>query len=117
MCIRDRFFDGVLSIIEDPEYLWHDVFPNVKLADKSSKYETIDLNSIKRFPSLTCRAIGGSLTGATRCEGILYVDDLVSGIEEALSKDRMDTLWMKYFNDLKSRKKMHCKELHIARCV
>ena len=108
------FFDGVLSIIEDPEYLWHDVFPNVKLADKSSKYETIDLNSIKRFPSLTCRAIGGSLTGATRCEGILYVDDLVSGIEEALSKDRMDTLWMKYFNDLKSRKKMHCKELHIA---
>ena len=33
---------------------------------------------------------------------------------QALSKDRMDTLWMKYFNDLKSRKKMHCKELHIA---
>lgn len=108
------FYEGVMSIINDPEYLFHDVFPDVKLVDKSSKLETIDLNTKKRFPSLTCRAIGGSLTGATRCEGILYVDDLVSGIEEALSKDRMDTLWLKYFNDLKSRKKMGCKELHIA---
>lgn len=108
------FYDGVMSIITDPEYLWHDVFPDVQLVNKSAKYETLDLDKVKRFPSLTCRAIDGSLTGATRCEGILYVDDLVSGIEEALSIDRMDRLWMKYFNDLKSRKKMKCKELHIA---
>lgn len=108
------FYDGVMSIITDPEYLWHDVFPTVQLVDKSAKYETLDLNTVKRFPSLMCRAIDGSLTGSARCEGILYVDDLVSGIEEALSIDRMDRLWMKYFNDLKSRKKMGCKELHIA---
>jgi predicted phage terminase large subunit-like protein len=39
---------------------------------------------------------------------------LVSGIEEALSIDRLDSLWNKYTNDLKSRKKQGCKEIHIA---
>jgi len=35
-------------------------------------------------------------------------------LEEALSKERLDKLWEKYTNDLKSRKKLGCKELHIA---
>ncbi len=108
------FFDGVLSIITDPEYLWADVFPGVTIAQTNSKDETIDLNKKKRFKTLTCRSIDGSLTGATRCEKYLYADDLVSGIEEALSKDRLDTLWDKYTNDLKTRKKTGCKEIHIA---
>lgn len=108
------FYDGVLSIITDPDYLWHDVFPTVQLEATNSKEETIDLDKPHRFKSLTCRAIGASLTGATRAENILYADDLCSGIEEALSKDRLDKLWERYTNDLKSRKKLGCKELHIA---
>lgn len=108
------FFDGVLSIITDPEYLWRDVFPGLQISGTNTKDETIDLDKKKRFKTLTCRSIDGSLTGATRCEKILYADDLVSGIEEALSKDRLDGLWEKYTNDLKSRKKLGCKEIHIA---
>ena len=54
------------------------------------------------------------MTGVTRCEGILYCDDLVSGIEEALSKDRLDKLYGEYTTDLKSRKKKKAKEIHIA---
>lgn len=108
------FYDGVLSIITDPEYLWQDVFPGIKVVGTNSKDETIDLGKPKRFKTLTCRSIDGSLTGATRCERILYADDLVSGIEEALSKDRLDSLWDKYTNDLKSRKKLGCKEIHNA---
>lgn len=108
------FYDGVLSILTDPDYLWADVFPGMKIAGTNSKDETVDLDKPKRFKTLTCRSIDGSLTGATRCEKILYADDLVSGIEEALSKDRLDNLWNKYTNDLKSRKKLGCKEIHIA---
>ena len=108
------FYDGVSQIITDPEYLWADVFPGVQLANTNAKEETIDLNKKHRFSTLTCRAINASLTGATRCEKLLYADDLCSGIEEALSKDRMDTLWTKYSNDLKSRKKLGAKEIHIA---
>lgn len=108
------FFDGVQSIITDPEYNWEKAFPNVPVVTTSTKEESIDLMKEKRFKTLTCRSIDGSLTGATRCENILYADDLVSGIEEAMSLDRMESLWMKYANDLKSRKKQGCKEIHIA---
>jgi predicted phage terminase large subunit-like protein len=108
------FFEGVLKIITDPEYLWKDVFPAALRTITNAKEETIDINETHRFSTLTCRAINASLTGATRCEGLLYADDLCSGIEEALSRERMESLWTKYTNDLKSRKKMGAKELHIA---
>ena len=112
--LTNSFYDGVLSIITDPEYLWADVFPGIGIVGTNSKEGTIDLEKRKRFKTLTCRSIDGSLTGATRCEKYLYADDLVSGIEEAMSKDRLDKLWEKYTNDLKSRKKLDCKEIHIA---
>jgi len=108
------FYDRVNILITDPEYLWTDVFPGVKKAYTNSKEEIIDLEKKKEFATLTCRSIDATLTGATRCDKYLYCDDLVSGIEEALSKDRLDNLWEKYTNDLKSRKKMGCKEIHIA---
>lgn len=108
------FYDGVSQIIKDPEYLWGDVFPNTAVAATNAKEETLDLIKPHRFSTLTCRAINASLTGATRCESILYCDDLCSGIEEAMSKERLDKLWMTYTNDLKSRKKLGAKEIHIA---
>lgn len=108
------FYDGVMQILTDPEYCWSDVFPEVKFESNNAKDETINLGKRNRFKTLTCRSIDGSLTGATRCEKILYADDLCSGIEEAMSKERLDKLWEKYTNDLKSRKKLGCKEIHIA---
>lgn len=107
-------YDGVLQILTDSEYLWGDVFPLAGRVITNAKELTIDVGRKHRFSTLTCRAIGASLTGATRCEGILSADDLVSGIEEAMSKDRLDKKWDAYNNDLKSRKKMSAKELHIA---
>lgn len=111
------FYDGVNQILTDTfDYTWHEIFPSVKFDPKSgtnSKEQTINVGSPKRFKSLTCRAINASLTGATRCEKILYADDLCSGIEEALSRERLDKLWQTYNTDLKTRKKDQCKEIHI----
>lgn len=111
------FYDGVQQILIDPyEYKWHEIFPHVKFnprTDTNSKEQTINVGQPNRFKSLTCRAINASLTGATRCEKILYADDLCSGIEEALSKERLDKLWQTYNTDLKTRKKDQCKEIHI----
>lgn len=36
------------------------------------------------------------------------------GIEEAMSKDRLDKLWSSYTNDLKFLVKEGAKEIHIA---
>ena len=112
--LTNSIYDGVNSILSDPDYLWHDVYPSAGTIITNAKEQTIDLGKKHRFSSLTCRAIGASLTGATRCEKLLTADDLVSGIEEALSIDRLDKLWTAYTNDLKSRKKLNCKELHLA---
>lgn len=112
------FYDGVGQILTDPyEYTWREIFPDVEFNPRSgmnSKEQTINVGKPNRFKSLTCRAIGASLTGATRCEKILYADDLCSGIEEAMSKERLDKLWQTYNTDLKTRKKDKCKEIHIA---
>ena len=108
------FYDAVLNIITSNEYCWSDVFPDIVFEGNSAKEETINLGRWQPFKTLTCRPIRGSLTGVTRCEGFLYVDDLVSGIEEALSIDRLDKLYGEYTTDLKSRKKKKAKEIHIA---
>ena len=115
--LTKSFYDGVSQILtDDTEYCWHEIFPEVRFDSRygtNSKEQTIDVGKMKRFKSLTCRAINASLTGATRAERLLYADDLCSGIEEALSKDRMDKLWQTYNTDIKTRKKQNCKELHI----
>lgn len=108
------FYDAVLNIIISNEYCWSDVFPDIVFEGNNAKEETINLGRWQPFKTLTCRPIRGSLTGVTRCEGFLYVDDLVSGIEEALSIDRLDKLYGEYTTDLKSRKKKKAKEIHIA---
>ena len=111
-------YDGVNQILSDAdEYSWHDIFPDVPFKARegtNSKDQTINVGRPKRFKSLTCRAINASLTGNTRCEYLLCADDMCSGIEEALNKERLEKLWQTYNTDLKTRKKQGCKELHIA---
>lgn len=104
---------------QTPEYAWSEIFPNVHVQDVNAKEETINLGKFKAFKSITFRAIGASQTGVTRADGLLYCDDLCSGIEEALSKQRLDKLWQKYTTDLRTRKKggrngVKVKELHVC---
>ncbi len=113
--LTHSLYDGVLEIINDPvEYTWHEIFPNVKLTGTNAKETTVNLERNGRFKTWTFRSIDGSLTGATRCNRFLTADDLVSGIEEALNKSRLETLWTKVVNDLRSRRLEGCKEIYIA---
>lgn len=108
-------YDGILEIINDPvEYTWHEIFHNVEIQGTNAKETTVNLERNGRFKTWTFRSIDGSLTGATRCNRFLTADDLVSGIEEALNKNRLDTLWTKVVNDLRSRRLEGCKEFYIA---
>lgn len=108
-------YDGVLEIINDPvEYAWHELFPTIKIQGTNAKETTVNLERNGRFKTWTFRSIDGSLTGATRCNRFLTADDLVSGIEEALNKSRLETLWTKVTNDLRSRRLDGCKEFYIA---
>lgn len=109
-------YDECLRIFEvNGDYLWHDVFPTVNVTNTNAKDSRIDLGKRKRFETLEFTSIGTGNAGLYRAETLLYCDDLVSGIEVALSKERLDKLWETYTTDLRQRKKGdNCRELHIA---
>lgn len=109
-------YDECLRILEpNGDYLWHDVFPLVNVVNTNAKDCRIDLNKRKRFETLEFTSIGTGNAGLYRAATLLYCDDLVSGIEVALSKERLDKLWETYTTDLRQRKIGDvCKELHIA---
>lgn len=110
--ITNAFYNGILEVLNDPStYRWHEIFPNSQIAATNSKEETINLDRKKRYASLTCRSLYGTLNGAVDANGILISDDLLSGIEEALSKDRLITAWGKVDNNMLSRAKGACKIL------
>ena len=110
--ITKAFYNGVLEIIQDPAtYLWADVFPKAKLVQTNSQDETLNIDRRKRYPSLTCRSLYGTLNGACDCNGVLISDDLIGGIEEALNKDRLIAAWSKVDNNLITRAKAKAKVL------
>ena len=115
--LTDGFYREILSIITDTEtYAWQEIFDDVKIVDKSAKNETIDLNRAKRFPTITCRSVGGTLTGAVEIGsgGILYCDDLIEDLEESLNPMRLQAKYDAYLNQLKDRKKLGALELMVG---
>lgn len=109
-------YDECLRILDpNGEYLWKDVFPGLSISSTNAKDCRIDLGKRKRFETLEFTSIGSGNAGLYRAGRLLYCDDLVSGLEVSLSKERLDKLWDVYTTDLRQRKiGDHCKELHIA---
>ena len=109
--ITKSFYNGLLELMDDDlTYHWEECFGE-RIAKRNAQYQTVDVRKKKRYPTITCRSIDGTLNGACDCTGIMIADDLCSGIEEALSKDRLASLWMKVANDLLSRCKKGSKKL------
>ena len=115
--LTEPFYRELLNIVTDKNtYNWADIFPDVIVKNTSAKNETIDLNTNKRFPSFTARAVGGTLTGAVEVGdgGLLYLDDLVEDLEESMSPERLQKKYDAYLNQLKDRKKDGAKELMVG---
>lgn len=110
--VTASFYSGVLEVITDPvTYLWSDVFPGKQIASTNAKDETFNIDRKKRYASLTCRSLYGALNGTCDSNGYLISDDLISGIEEAMSKDRLLSAWSKVDNNLIPRAKEKAKLL------
>lgn len=110
--ITSAFYSGILEVLRDPyTYKWGDVFPESTVVTTNAKDETLNIDRNKRYPSITCRSLYGTLNGACDCNGFLISDDLIGGIEEALNKDRMISAWSKVDNNLLARAKSKAKIL------
>lgn len=114
--ITRSFYNGVMEVLEDSDtYRWNAVFPNTRIATTNMKDETLDIGRKKHYPSLTCRSIDGTINGACDAEsGFIIADDLISGIEEALNKSRLESKWNKVDNNLIPRGKGRTKYLWIG---
>ena len=114
-------YDEILRILSPKgEYLWHRVFPKVSVCGTNAKDLRIDLGKRKRFQTIELVSIKSGNAGKVRATNLLYCDDLVEGIEQAMNRDRMDDLWKKYTIDLKQREQGNgpcgngVRELHIS---
>lgn len=110
--ITTSFYNGVMEIVEGERF--NQVFEDAPLVAQNAKREEIWLKVHKRYPSIVFVPISGSMTGRSEAGNYLYCDDLVSGIEEALSITRLENLWNKYTVNAKQRKKDGAKEIHVA---
>ena len=98
------------------EYNYAEIFPDSLVFDRSAQYETLTLGGQQAYPTLTCRSIGGTLTGATEVGegGWLYADDLVKDLEQAMSPARLEKLWQQYVNQAYDRRKEGAKLLNVG---
>ena len=113
--ITGAFYSGILEILRDNvTYKWGDIFPTARIKSTKADEKTIDIDRNKRYKTLTCRSLYGTLNGACDADGTLIADDLIGSIEEAMSKDRLVNAWSKVDNNLLPRAKEHCKILWIG---
>jgi predicted phage terminase large subunit-like protein len=112
--LRGMYGELLRLFQKDGEYNYNEVFPRSPLVDTNSKDLQIDLDRSKRFSTIQMTSPGASNAGKSRASNYLYCDDLVEGLETAMSADRLDKLWQQYTVDLRQRKVGTAKELHIA---
>jgi predicted phage terminase large subunit-like protein len=84
------------------------------LASTNAKDLLINIDRKKRYASFTGRSLYGTLNGACDCNGYAIADDLISGIEEAMNKDRLNGAWLKVDNNFLPRAKQSAKILWIG---
>lgn len=114
--LTKHFYTQELMYVSSPEYRFKDIFPDSQLVWQSSEDEAFSLKQKLSYPTCTCRSVEGTLTGAVEVGegGILYSDDLIKDLEEALSPRRLDAKWDAYINQCYDRRKMGSKQLMIG---
>lgn len=119
--LADHFYKLFLDIFTTPEYCFEELYayfqPQYKfIEDKSAEKMTIAFASKGDFPTITCRGIDGTWTGAIdiSSDGYLCVDDLVRDRAHSLSPKRMADTFSEYLNKMVDRLNDGAKQLMIG---
>lgn len=107
-------YNECIRMMSSSEYCWKEIFPGHSVKKTNAADLKIDVDVQRKFSTFSFSSVGSSLAGKVRAMGLLYLDDLVPGIEVAMSRERLDKLWQSYTTDFRQRKQGRCKELHIS---
>ncbi len=112
---RKEYMD-IYNLITDPRRCWNEIFRGMEIS-KSAEDLWIDVSPKKspnNYRTMYCTSIDASKAGVMEASHLIYCDDLIGGIEEAMNPVRLDTAWEKYTTDILQRKNGPVKILHIA---
>lgn len=119
--LADHFYKEFLDLFTTPEYCFEELYgyfqPNSSfIEDKSAEKMTISFAQKGDFPTITCRGIDGTWTGAVdiSSDGYLCVDDLVRDRTHSLSPKRMNDTFAEYLNKMVDRTNDGAKQLLIG---
>ena len=112
--LRGMYEESLRELDPDGEYCWNEIFPERAVVKTNALDLKIDVDKAQRFSSFQFRSIQGGNAGLARAVGLLCVDDIIEGIEEAMSEERLEAKWTKFRTDLLQRTQGNCKILMIA---
>ena len=100
----NSFYKGCLEYLQDPQYLYYDVFPAAKLVQTNADLKTINLERVSRFPTIMCRSIDATQVGLSEATNLLVLDDTVTSRDEAMNRDLLDKKWNTIRGDVLGRR-------------
>lgn len=112
-----KVYKDVINDFEDERKNIGKIFEEFRVVEKNSEYLYIQLKHHKSnsYHSGYFRGIDGNMSGVLEASWLLYCDDLIKNIEEAMNPDRLENARGKYGIDIRQRKaNKGVKELHIA---
>ena len=112
--LRGLYEEILRELDPDGDYRWAEIFPERRVVRTNAMDMKIDIDKASRFSTFQMASIGAQNAGRVRAIGLLYADDIVSGIEEALSEDRLQAKWTSFSTDMLQRMQGECRLLCIA---
>ena len=112
-----KLYNDVINLLEDSKTEIQMIFPQGKIVQRNAEQMFIQLESryTTGYKTAYFRGIDGNMAGVLEASWLLYCDDLIKNIEEAMNPDRMETARTKYGTDIVQRKaNKEVRELHIA---
>lgn len=101
--LRGMYEETCRQLSPDGEYCWNEIFPHHGIVKTNALDLKIDVDKAQRFSTFQYRSIQGGNAGLARAVQLLYMDDIIEGIEEAMSEERLEAKWTKVNTDLLQR--------------
>ena len=112
-----KVYNDMINLLTDVKAEIQRIFPSGVIVDKNAEQLYIQLKATATtgYKTAYFRGIDGNMAGVLEASWLLYCDDLIKNIEEAMNPDRLETARTKYGTDIVQRKSNKAvRELHIA---